>query len=79
MRGFGHNEKLIGRAIAGRRAYVVLATKFAAKINPDRTGIAIDGRPEYVRAADSQLIGRRAQPVPQREGVRDAHQEGTPG
>jgi aryl-alcohol dehydrogenase-like predicted oxidoreductase len=28
-----------------------LATKFAAKINDDRTGIAIDGRPEYVRSA----------------------------
>jgi aryl-alcohol dehydrogenase-like predicted oxidoreductase len=32
IRGFGHNEELIGAAIAGRRAEVVLATKFAAKI-----------------------------------------------
>src|SRR6478735_204896 len=34
IRGFGHNERLIGRAIVGRRDEVVLATKFAAKINP---------------------------------------------
>ncbi|GAB5895030.1 aldo/keto reductase [Mycolicibacterium mageritense] len=33
IRGFGHNEELIAAAIAGRRDDVVLATKFAAKIN----------------------------------------------
>ncbi|WP_234834997.1 aldo/keto reductase [Mycolicibacterium stellerae] len=60
IRGFGHNEELIGRAIAGRRGDVVLATKFAAKINPDRTGIAIDGRPQYVRdACEASLIRLR--------------------
>src|SRR5689334_3042129 len=32
-RGFGHNEQLIGAALNGRRDQVVLATKFAAKIN----------------------------------------------
>ena len=58
IRGFGHNEELIGRALAGRRGEVVLATKFAAKINPDRTGIAIDGRPEYVRAACEASLTR---------------------
>ncbi len=58
IRGFGHNEELIGRAIAGRRDDVVIATKFAAKINPDRTGIAIDGRPEYVRAACEASLRR---------------------
>ena len=58
IRGFGHNEELIGRAIAGRRDEVVLATKFAAKINRDRTGIAIDGRPEYVRAACEASLTR---------------------
>ncbi len=51
IKGFGHNEELIGRAIDGRRHEVVLATKFAAKVDNERTGIAIDGRPEYVRAA----------------------------
>ncbi len=58
IRGFGHNEELVGRALAGRRDEVVLATKFAAKINPDRTGIAIDGRPEYVRAACEASLKR---------------------
>ena len=28
MYGFGHNEELVGKAIKGRRAEVVLATKF---------------------------------------------------
>ena len=58
IRGFGHNEELIGRALAGRRGEVVLATKFGAKINPERTGIAIDGRPEYVRAACEASLTR---------------------
>jgi aryl-alcohol dehydrogenase-like predicted oxidoreductase len=58
IRGFGHNEELIGAAIAGRRDDVVLATKFAAKINKDHTGIAIDGRPEYVRTACEASLRR---------------------
>jgi len=29
MYGWGHNEELVGRAIAGRRASIVLATKLA--------------------------------------------------
>ena len=47
--GFGHNERLIGEAIAGRRDEVVLATKFAAKINDASDGIAIDGGPNTSR------------------------------
>lgn len=58
IRGFGHNEELIGQAIAGRRDEVVLATKFAAKINDDHTGIAIDGRPAYVKAACEASLRR---------------------
>jgi aryl-alcohol dehydrogenase-like predicted oxidoreductase len=58
IRGFGHNEELIGASIAGRRDEVVLATKFAAKIDDDRTGIAIDGRPQYVRAACEASLRR---------------------
>ncbi|WP_064751509.1 aldo/keto reductase [Mycobacterium sp. URHB0044] len=58
IRGFGHNEELIGRAIAGRRDDVVLATKFSAKINAGHDGIAIDGRPEYVRAACDASLQR---------------------
>ena len=36
MYGYGHNEELIGRTLAGRRDEFVLATKFASRIeNPD--------------------------------------------
>lgn len=45
--GAGHNEQLVGRAIAGRREQVVLATKFG--IVRDATGVRLDGRPEHVR------------------------------
>ena len=48
--GGGSNEILVGKAIAGRRDKVVLATKFGnifAK-DPER---GANGRPEYVRAA----------------------------
>src|SRR5215210_4695674 len=44
------NEELVGRAIAGRRDEVVLATKFGVRVDPDdpmkRT---LDGSPENVR------------------------------
>ena len=58
IRGFGHNEQLIGEAIAGHRDEIVLATKFAAKINDAEDGIAIDGRPEYVRTACEASLRR---------------------
>src|SRR5215203_2946624 len=46
--GMGHNEELVGEAIAGRRDEVQLATKFS--ITHDGQGMIIDGRPENVRA-----------------------------
>ncbi len=49
MYGFGHNEEVVGRAIAGRRAEVFLATKFGNL--GGRGGKVADGRPEYVLAA----------------------------
>ncbi len=57
-RGFGHNEKLIGGAIAGRRNEVVLATKFAARLTEDGTGVRIDGHPDYVAAACDASLRR---------------------
>src|SRR5262249_18651908 len=45
------NEELVGRAIRGRRDEVVLATKFGVVRAEDRTVRAINGRPDYVRAA----------------------------
>jgi aryl-alcohol dehydrogenase-like predicted oxidoreductase len=46
------NEQLVGRAISGRRAEVVVATKFGNVRDPDDpTKRRIDGSPEYVRFA----------------------------
>jgi aryl-alcohol dehydrogenase-like predicted oxidoreductase len=44
------NERLVGRAVAGRRDDVVLATKFGNELDEQgkRTG-RVNGRPEYVR------------------------------
>ena len=55
--GNGGNETLVGRAIAGRRDEVVLATKFGNVRKPDgRPGA--DGRPEYVGAACEASLRR---------------------
>jgi aryl-alcohol dehydrogenase-like predicted oxidoreductase len=49
MYGFGHNEELVGKAIAGRRDQVMLATKFG---NMGGRGSRVaDGRPDYVPVA----------------------------
>jgi len=55
---FGDNERLVGKAIAGRRDEVVLATKFG---NASRSGISdrgVDGRAEYVRKAIDASLER---------------------
>jgi aryl-alcohol dehydrogenase-like predicted oxidoreductase len=50
------NERLVGRAIAGRREQVVLATKFGNERNEDGSFVGINGRPEYVhKACDASL------------------------
>jgi aryl-alcohol dehydrogenase-like predicted oxidoreductase len=56
MYGAGKNEKLVGRALAGRRDQVVLATKFAIMRGDDGSFRGISGRPEYVKqACDASL------------------------
>jgi len=52
MYGPHKNEELVGRAIKGKRAEVILATKFGNVRDPN-TGqfLRIDGRPEWVREA----------------------------
>jgi aryl-alcohol dehydrogenase-like predicted oxidoreductase len=53
--GQGDNEELVGRAIAGRRDEVVLATKFGNRWFDDGSR-TIDGTPEYVNdAIDASL------------------------
>jgi len=57
--GLGHNEQLVGRAIAGRRDDVVLATKVGiARRADDRSFRAINGQPEYVRSACDASLER---------------------
>ena len=56
MYGFGHNEELVGKAIKGRRAGVVLATKFGNL--GGRGGKVADGRPEYVISACEASLKR---------------------
>ena len=52
------NEVLVGKAIAGRRDEVVLATKFGNERRLDGSWVGINGRPEYVRAACDASLSR---------------------
>ena len=50
------NERLVGRAIAGRRDQVVLATKFGNQRRADGSWVRVNGEPDYVRrACDASL------------------------
>ena len=49
------NEQLVGKAIAGRRDEVQLATKFGNERRPDGSWVGINGRPEYVRVGLRRL------------------------
>ncbi len=52
------NERLVGRALRGRREGVVLATKFGNVRKEDGTFVGIDGRPDYVRQACDASLAR---------------------
>src|ERR1700760_3224747 len=55
--GAGHNEVLVGRAIAGRRDEVQLATKFGIDRSGGDTERRIRGARNYVkRSAESSLL-----------------------
>jgi aryl-alcohol dehydrogenase-like predicted oxidoreductase len=45
------NERLVGRAIKGRRDDVVVATKFGNERGEDGSFLGVNGRPDYVRKA----------------------------
>ena len=45
------NERLVGRAIRGRRKDVVIATKFGNERREDGSWVGINGRPDYVKKA----------------------------
>ena len=58
MYGWGHNETLLGQALAGgRRDRVVLATKFGQTQRPGGAN-GVDGRPAYVVAACDASLQR---------------------
>jgi aryl-alcohol dehydrogenase-like predicted oxidoreductase len=80
MYGSGHNEQLVGRAIAGRRDEVQLATKFANRRENGRRWV--DNRPEWIHEAcdaslrrlgveriDLYYMHRRSPEVPIEESV----------
>jgi len=52
------NERLVGRAIAGRREEAVLATKFGNQRTEDGAMVGINGRPDYVRRACDDSLRR---------------------
>ncbi len=52
------NEKLVGKAISGRRDEVVLATKFGNERGEDGSRIGINGSPDYVRRAIDASLQR---------------------
>lgn len=59
MYGFGRNEELVGRAIAGRRDQVVLATKFGiVRDENDPSARGIRGDAAYVRQAAEASLRR---------------------
>jgi len=58
MYGPFENEKLVGRAIKGKRDKVVLATKFGNVRGEDGSFKGVSGRPEYVRSACDASLKR---------------------
>jgi aryl-alcohol dehydrogenase-like predicted oxidoreductase len=58
MYGVGKNEELVGRAIAGRRDEVVLATKFGNVRGPNGEFLGVNGAPAYVLAACEASLRR---------------------
>ncbi|MET7615431.1 aldo/keto reductase [Streptomyces sp. NPDC005408] len=57
--GTGHSERVLGRALAGRRDEVVIATKWGNRFDEDtRTADGTDATPAYVRRALTASLGR---------------------
>ena len=58
MYGPFKNEELVGKAIAGKRDQIILATKFGIQRSKDPAERGINGRPEYVRSACDASLKR---------------------
>ena len=58
MYGVGKNEELVGKAIAGRRDSVFLATKFGNVRGPNGEFLGVKGDADYVRSACEASLKR---------------------
>jgi aryl-alcohol dehydrogenase-like predicted oxidoreductase len=58
MYGAGHNEELVGRAIAGHRREIILATKCGFRWDNTDKVIGLDGSPPYIRKACEASLRR---------------------
>jgi aryl-alcohol dehydrogenase-like predicted oxidoreductase len=59
--GMGHNEMLIGRALAGRpREELLISVKFGAQRGPDMSWLGYDARPAAVKTALAYSLRRLA-------------------
>jgi aryl-alcohol dehydrogenase-like predicted oxidoreductase len=58
MYGCGENERLVGKAIAGQRERVILATKFGNVRDAQGKFLGVNGRPEYVRQCCDESLRR---------------------
>ncbi len=56
--GMGHNEMLLGRALAGKRQDVVISVKFGAMRSPDGGWLGYDARPQAVKNFVSYSLQR---------------------
>ncbi|RKH13977.1 aldo/keto reductase [Corallococcus sp. CA053C] len=56
--GMGHNEMLVGRAIAGRRERVQVSVKFGALRGPDGSWMGMDMRPAAVKTFAAYSLKR---------------------
>ena len=56
--GLGRNEELLGRAIAGRRNEIILATKFGIVRDDDGRAFGVNGRPEYAEQSCEASLRR---------------------
>jgi aryl-alcohol dehydrogenase-like predicted oxidoreductase len=52
------NEKLLGRALKGKRDQVIIATKFGFAISPDGKITGANSRPEHVKTVADQSLKR---------------------
>jgi len=56
--GCGENEKLVGRALKGRRPKFILATKFGNVRDAQGKFLGVNGRPEYVHSCCDASLQR---------------------